>query len=134
MVNRRSEKEISKITDLINKVKPKEPPMHFTIKSKGLTLEEALNIHRHEKRRLRRKGEEPWCLVLDDKIIRDGAGIRGIRLEDAIAKDWEVESLYRNLSADEIQDAMLTAIRGAERRTLSPMELLNIALTELGLR
>lgn len=102
---------------------------------KNLSLEQALYHHRHEKRRFRRKGEEAWCEVHDEKIVRvaGGAGVRGISLADAVAKDWELQSIYRMVSADEIREAALEIIRGDQHRRLGPMEIINSVCKELGL-
>lgn len=106
--------------------------------SKNLSFAQAVSLHKHEHRRFRRAGEDVWCEIHDEKLVRSGhqgnqSYSRGLRIEDALASDWEMEAVFRQLSGDDIRAAMLVAIRESGSRTMSPMEYLNLALKELDL-
>lgn len=135
-LEKRSDKEALEINAKLIEINKMELPTSYTTNAKLLSLAAALVILKHEHRRIRRAGEEFWHELYDGKLVRtNGArGVRGISVEDAITEDWECENIYRSLSADEIRDAMLCAIRNARQgASHSPMELLHIALRELGL-
>lgn len=106
------------------------------MKNKNLNFKQAIEIVKHEKRRIRRGKESFWCEMHDGKLIRasgSGGGTRGLTVEDVFAEDWEAESVYRQLSGDDIRAAMLDACKKNSGRVLSPMHLLNEAIEDLGL-
>lgn len=104
-------------------------------KNKNLTLQEAVTKWKHEKQRIKRAGEETWCEIHEEKLIRVDAGssIRGIKIEDAIATDWEAHPTHRILTGDDLRESMICQIRSVTGRNVSPMALLEMMIEDLGL-